>query len=104
MSSLLYFVNDDLFLNFSRQETFGKTVVEAQACGVPVLARRIPAFEENVEFGELLDDLRPDSLVPVIHKVLAKSRDKNSMHASMQKYSLEKLGRRYINLYSSFKE
>jgi putative colanic acid biosynthesis glycosyltransferase len=92
----------DLFLNFSRQETFGKTVVEAQSCGVPVLARRIPAFEENVLFGELIADVQPASLNRIIEQMLVRSWNKTEMHACMQRYSVQNMAERYIKLYNSF--
>jgi len=94
----------DVFLNFSRQETFGKTVIEAQACGVPVLARSIPAFTENVRFGERVSDMGVDTLLATIDKLRKKNWNRELMHRSMQRYSIENLVDRYLRLYNSFDE
>lgn len=48
----------DLFVAPQRWEGFGLTPLEAMACGVPVVATRVGAFEE------LIDDGKTGSLVP----------------------------------------
>lgn len=93
----------DIFLNFSRQETFGKTVIEAQAAGVPVLARRIPAFEENVIHGRLVADASPENVLRQIDIMLRQKWNREDMHKSMLKYSVQRLVERYSALYRSFK-
>ena len=92
----------DIFLNFSRQETFGKTVIEAQAAGVPVLARRIPAFEENVVHGRLIADLAPESVLSAVEMMMRQKWDRTQMHQSMRAYSVHNLVERYSTLYHSF--
>ncbi|TNC73895.1 glycosyltransferase family 4 protein [Rubellimicrobium roseum] len=42
----------DLFVAPQRWEGFGVTPIEAMACGVPVVATRVGAFEEQVVAGE----------------------------------------------------
>ncbi len=92
----------DVFVNFSRQETFGKTVVEAQSAGVPVLARRIPAFEENVLFGRLTENDDPESVLHEVEHILYREWDRREMHQSMRKYSVQNMVERYSKLYRSF--
>lgn len=47
-----YYELFDLFVMPSRRESFGMSVVEAQAMGVPVLVSRLEAFNEIIEEGE----------------------------------------------------
>lgn len=47
-----YFQALDLYVAPQRWEGFGLTPLEAMACGVPVVATRVGAFEELVEDGE----------------------------------------------------
>ncbi len=42
----------DLFVAPQRSEGYGLTPLEAMACGVPVVARRVGAFEEQILDGE----------------------------------------------------
>ena len=50
----------DIFLTPTYAETFGLTVLEAQACGLPVIARSIPEFHEiygdTVQYFSTIDD------------------------------------------------
>jgi glycosyltransferase involved in cell wall biosynthesis len=41
----------DALILFSRYETFGIVVIEAQACGVPVITSNYPVFNETVQDG-----------------------------------------------------
>ena len=93
----------DVLLNFSQQETFGKTVIEAQAAGIPVLARRIPAFEENVLHGRLVDDVSPESIVREVEILVRQKWDRVHMHQSMSVYSVQRLVDRHSRLYQSFR-
>lgn len=50
----------DVFLMATYAETFGLAVLEAQACGLPVIARNIPEFQEvygdTIRFFSTVDD------------------------------------------------
>ena len=60
-----YYSCADIFLNPSKQETFGKTTAEALACGTPVVAYNSTAFKELIdssrgalaEYGNQIDYL-----------------------------------------------
>jgi glycosyltransferase involved in cell wall biosynthesis len=58
----------------SRRETFGSVLVEALACGVPVVATRCGGTEDIVvsgELGELVEPENPRALADGIATVLA---------------------------------
>ncbi|MDZ7369968.1 MAG: glycosyltransferase [candidate division KSB1 bacterium] len=94
-----------LLINLSRQETFGKTNIEAQACGIPVLARDIPPFRENVHFGALCSDCSPQALHKMINSILDRQWPREEMHTEIKRrYDLSILGERYAALYRSFFE
>lgn len=96
-----YFNIFDIFLNLSRDETFGKTNVESQACGTPVIARNLPVFQENVFYGKLLSDITPKSVINAIENISQKEYNPQSMHQKIHDhFSLLKMGKRYINLYN----
>ena len=59
----------DLFVAPQRWEGFGLTPIEAMACGVPVLATRVGAFEELILDGET-GRLIPRDDIPAMIKAL----------------------------------
>ncbi|PZR25632.1 MAG: hypothetical protein DI535_17595 [Citrobacter freundii] len=46
-----YFTQADALIIYSRFETFGCVIIEANACGTPVLASDIPVLHENITEG-----------------------------------------------------
>ncbi len=66
----------DAFVHFGTEETFGQTIQEAQAAGVPVLAPNSggPKFLiESGASGFLIDPLEPNGFTPVLETVLNNS-------------------------------
>jgi glycosyltransferase involved in cell wall biosynthesis len=93
----------DVFMNLSHLETFGKTNIEAQAAGTPVLARNIPPFQENVFFGALFDADDPAHLLKEIERLAAHPWDRQLMHQTIRsRFDLPLLGERYTELYRTF--
>lgn len=59
--------------NPSSKEGWGVTVIEANACGTPVVAARVPGLQDAVRDGEtgiLLDPCTPESLAGALARVL----------------------------------
>jgi mannosyltransferase len=52
----------DLFVAPQRWEGFGLTPLEAMACGVPVVATRVGAFEELIAEGETGQLIAPEDV------------------------------------------
>jgi glycosyltransferase involved in cell wall biosynthesis len=66
----------DVLVNASTSEPFGLSVLEAQACGVPVIGTAsggIPEFVTDGETGLLVKPGRPEDLASEINRLLATS-------------------------------
>lgn len=66
----------DVLVNASASEPFGLSVLEAQACGVPVIGSAsggIPEFVTDGETGLLVTPGRPDDLAGELNRLLATS-------------------------------
>jgi D-inositol-3-phosphate glycosyltransferase len=66
----------DVLVNASTSEPFGLSVLEAQACGVPVIGSAsggIPEFVTDGETGLLVTPGRPDDLAAELNRLLAAS-------------------------------
>lgn len=48
----MYYRASDVFIHAAKDEAFGKTVVEALACGVPVVATAVGGIPEQIEHGK----------------------------------------------------
>lgn len=71
-----YYNAADVFLQLSEQETFGKVVAEALACGTPVITNTGTANPElvNSSCGEVLTDLSVGNLSGAVERILAKGK------------------------------
>ena len=93
----------------SRIESFGLSVVEAMAAGLPVIAARGGAVPENIEenlTGRLVPVNDPYTLTEAILSLLedqqsAENRAKAAKAAAREKFSWEKTADRMLELYQS---
>ncbi|MEO6813247.1 MAG: glycosyltransferase family 4 protein [Ginsengibacter sp.] len=97
--------SDALIMN-SRFETFGCVVIEANACGVPVIVSDIPVshelITENVN-GVFAAENNPEKLSEVILSFLDKRNSFNQLEiaSTAEKYSYKNVGRQFYELYQS---
>lgn len=98
----------DALLLYSNYETFGCVVVEANACGLPVIASDHPVFSENVEEGVTgfrvpLHDTR--KLAECMQKIINKDHRFNKeriREITLRKYSMEVVGKQFAELYRRY--
>jgi glycosyltransferase involved in cell wall biosynthesis len=65
---------------YSDYETFGCVIIEANACGVPVIVSDIPVFHENVEEGRNGYFADKDNVISLADKMLLAINDRSNLH------------------------
>lgn len=78
------------FVFYSKVETFGMPLVEAMACGLPIVASDIPIHREVLQnAGHLVSPDAPDLLADTLHKVLVDEKYQDALKKSAQSRSQE---------------
>jgi len=96
----------DALILFSRYESFGIVVIEANACGIPVITSNHPAFSETVENnsnGTIAKGMDAASLKNALIEFAASKQQFNheSIAANTKdKYSYQAIGKRFNDVYS----
>lgn len=82
-------------------EAFGLVMVEAMACGTPVLAFRTASVEEIVDVGVTgYTALDPETLASMVERAIALDRTTVRAHAE-KRFSHTRMARDYISAYHS---
>ena len=97
-----YIARADVFALSSRYEGFGNVLVEAMACGVPVVATASPGTREIVAVGAdglLVDRHEPDALAAALQRVLLdaslRERLSKGARANAQRFALPAIAAAY---------
>jgi len=98
--------NADALILFSLYETFGNVIIEAQACGLPVITSDYPVFYEtirNYENGIIANGKDASSLAVAMISCMAQKfhRREISSNAS-QTYSFERIGSMLNEVYKGY--
>lgn len=99
--------SSDALILFSLYETFGNVIIEAQACGVPVITSDYPTFFEIVEDGVngvIAKGKDASALVPAMIYCIKNRNSFDSQKISskaLQLYSFERIGKMFDDVYST---
>ena len=102
----------DVYLFLSLEEAFGQTVMEASACGVPVVAFNIGGVGEvalNEKNAVLLDDLSASAVIGVLDNMIEKRQSLESLGQTgielvRNKFSLHAQGENWSHYLTSLAE
>jgi glycosyltransferase involved in cell wall biosynthesis len=98
----------DALILYSNYETFGCVIVEANACGVPVIVSDFPVFNENVQEGVTGFKVplhNPAALAGRMLKIINRdhSFDKAAIvRITRDKYAFEVVGKQFASLYERY--
>src|SRR5438067_8081370 len=99
--------NADLLILFSRYETFGCVIIEANACGVPVVVADMPVMHELVTHNRNGVLVKPqtaaalaESVINIIHRKV--EFNKNEIVATVSMYDYSAVGKMFLDEYVSF--
>ena len=102
-----YYSLADVYLHLSREETFGKTIAEALACGTQPIVINSTACGEvaGKECGNILDSWNEDKLIALLRRLksLNKTPDECFEYAK-KRFKKETLINEYIKLYKKISE
>jgi glycosyltransferase involved in cell wall biosynthesis len=97
----------DALILYSRYETFGCVIIEANACGVPVIVTETPVMHElvrNNENGLLVKHGSAEALAEALEDFFKRRNQfsKELIAKSAQQYNFQKIGKMFFDEYSSF--
>lgn len=98
----------DCFLFCSRAEGFGTVLIEAMACGVPVVAMNIPGVTEDIvrdkRVGRICFSLKPDDFEKEVANLFSEYQFEGAEEAALDIqtfFGIDRIADSYIRLYSN---
>jgi len=97
----------DALILYSRYETFGCVIIEANACGIPVIVSDLPVFHEIIEEGVngyFVPGENPAALAQKLVWFMKQSRqipDETIARSAKEKYNYETVGKLFSEFYKS---
>lgn len=94
----------DALVFYSAYETFGCVIIEANACGLPVIVSDIPVFHETVEEGINGIFAKPASAAELCSALLKFTEARQQFQPSQiaagtEKYNYQQVARQFMNIY-----
>jgi len=105
VSKLVQYISiGDVFIQLSTEETFGKVVVEAMACGLPVITNKFTANPElvNNSVGTVIDEISINSIKNAINSIKANGKNYYSEKCrefAVQNFTMDYCIDQYYELY-----
>ena len=103
LNPFTYMAHADLFVLSSRWEGFANVLVEAMACGTPVVSTDCPSgpaeILQNGKYGELVPVNNPSALAEAIKVELASPHDRRLLIQRANEFSVENSLTQYINAF-----
>lgn len=99
----IFYASSDIFVFPSESEGFGQVIIEAMACGIPVICANIPPMSEIIENGGITFNLNdPNDLAEkIIYLLKDKERrlllGKNALNIIKKKYEWLHIAETYID-------
>jgi glycosyltransferase involved in cell wall biosynthesis len=103
-----YIQKSNALILYSRYETFGCVIIEANACGKSVIVSDLPVFHENVidgVTGVFVESDNPGLLAEKIFSVAIGQYKFDSeliKQRAIDNYSFEKVGKQFAEFYNQF--
>jgi glycosyltransferase involved in cell wall biosynthesis len=98
-----YMSRADIFVLSSRWEGFGNVLVEAMACGAPVVSTDCPSgpaeILDNGRYGRLVPVGDPDTMARAILETLKDPPDTKASVERAKKFSIEASTKQYLDLF-----
>jgi glycosyltransferase involved in cell wall biosynthesis len=98
----------DALILYSNYETFGCVIVEANACGVPVIVSDFPVFDENVIEGVTGFKVplhHPSALADSMRKIINNQHTFDKLqivNITNERYAFEVVGKQFANVYNLY--
>jgi len=94
----------DVFVNLSKEESFGKVTAEALACGLPIITNNYTANPELVseDCGIVLEEIKADEILEAIMVIKSHGKEfysKNCIARAKRMFNYQDRAQDYLNLY-----